>query len=62
MRSGDAQAADWTADPLWLNLDVVKAGKAYPVSDAIWNTAGGIIAANLMLDDVEKIYELAPTR
>jgi iron complex transport system substrate-binding protein len=60
--AGDAQAADWTADPLWQNLEVVKAGKAYPVSDAVWNTAGGIIAANLMLDDIEKIYELAPTR
>jgi len=60
--AADAQTTEWTADPLWLNLDVVKAGRAYPVSDAIWNTAGGIIAANLMLDDVEKIYELAPTR
>ena len=40
---GDAQAADWTADPLWQNLDVVKAGKAYVVDDAIWNTSGSII-------------------
>jgi iron complex transport system substrate-binding protein len=60
--AAEAQAADWTADPLWQNLEVVKAGKAYPVSDAIWNTAGGIIAANLMLDDLEKIYELPSTR
>jgi iron complex transport system substrate-binding protein len=57
----DAQAADWTADPLWQNLEVVKAGKVYPVSDAIWNTAGGIIAANLMLDDIEKVFELPST-
>jgi iron complex transport system substrate-binding protein len=57
-----AQANDWTADPLWQNLPVVKAGKAYAVDDAVWNTAGGIIAANLLLDDLEKIYELAPTR
>ena len=60
--AGDAQAADWTADPLWQNLDVVKAGKATMVSDAIWNTAGGFIAANLMLDDVEKFFELPSTR
>ena len=59
---GDSQAQDWLADPLWNNLAVVKAGKAHAVSDAIWNTAGGIIAANLMLDDVEKIYGLASTR
>lgn len=59
---GDTQAKDWLADPLWNNLAVVKAGKAFPVSDAIWNTAGGIIAGNLMLDDIEKIYGLASTR
>lgn len=55
-------AAEWTADPLWQNLPVVKAGKAYAVSDTIWNTAGGFIAANLLLDDIEKHYELASTR
>ncbi|KFC70656.1 ABC-type Fe3+-siderophore transport system, periplasmic iron-binding component [Devosia sp. LC5] len=55
-------AAEWTADPLWQNLAVVKAGKAYAVSDTIWNTAGGVIAANLLLDDVEKHYGLASTR
>lgn len=59
---GDKQAQDWLSDPLWQNLEVVKAGKAYPVSDAIWNTAGGYLAANLMLDDIEKFYELTPTR
>ena len=58
----DSQAADWTADPLWQNLEVVKAGKVHAVSDAVWNTAGGIIAANLLLDDVESIYGLASTR
>lgn len=55
-------AAEWTADPLWQNLPVVKAGKAYAVSDTIWNTAGGFIAANLLLDDIEKHYGLASTR
>ena len=57
-----AQASDWTSDPLWQNLPVVKAGKAHAVDDAVWNTAGGIIAANLLLDDLEKIYGLASTR
>lgn len=59
---GNTQAEDWLADPLWQNLAVVKAGKVHEVSDAIWNTAGGIIAANLMLDDIEAIYGLASTR
>jgi iron complex transport system substrate-binding protein len=60
--AAEAVASEWTSDPLWQNLEVVKAGKAHPVSDAIWNTAGGIIAANLMLDDIEDIYGLESTR
>jgi iron complex transport system substrate-binding protein len=60
--AADSAAADWMADPLWAALPVVQAGKAEPVSDAIWNTAGGIIAANVMLDDIERIYDLTSTR
>lgn len=60
--AADTAAAEWMADPLWAALPVVQAGKAQPVSDAIWNTAGGIIAANVMLDDIESIYGLASTR
>ncbi|CAM4473738.1 iron-siderophore ABC transporter substrate-binding protein [Paenibacillus phoenicis] len=60
--TGDGNASqteqDWTNDPLWKNLSAVKNGKAYKVDDAIWNTAGGIKAANLMLDDLYKFYEL----
>jgi iron complex transport system substrate-binding protein len=54
--SGEAQAAEWTDEPLWQNLGAVKAGKAVPVNDAIWNTAGGVIAANLLLEDIARIY------
>jgi iron complex transport system substrate-binding protein len=60
--AADTAAAEWMADPLWTALPVVAAGKAQGVSDAIWNTAGGIIAANAMLDELETIYALAPTR
>ncbi len=44
------------ADPLWQSLSAVKAGKVHQVSDAIWNTAGGILAAKLMLQDIAGIY------
>lgn len=47
---------EWTKDPLWQNLTVVKEGNAHKVSDIIWNTAGGVKAATLMLDDIEKIF------
>lgn len=56
---GDKQALstakEWMNDPLWKNLDAVKNGNAHEVSDATWNTAGGVIAANKMLEDIEKI-------
>ncbi|MHC0038203.1 ABC transporter substrate-binding protein [Pseudoneobacillus sp. C159] len=46
---------EWINDPLFQNLEVVKAGNIHKVSDTIWNTAGGVLAANLMLDDMEAI-------
>lgn len=45
---------EWTNDPLWKNLPVVKNNKAYKVDDVVWTTAGGVKAANLLLDDLEK--------
>jgi iron complex transport system substrate-binding protein len=55
---GDGKATDvekeWIEDPLFQNLEVAKKGEIHKVDDAIWNTAGGVMAANLMLDDLEK--------
>lgn len=56
--SASATEAEWTADPLWKNLNAVKNGKAISVSDAVWNTAGGILAAQKMLDEIQEL--LAP--
>lgn len=47
---------EWINDPLFKNLNVAKQGKVYKVSDAIWNAAGGVLAANYMLDDIEKYF------
>jgi len=57
--NGDASKAEqeWTNDPLWKNLSVVKNNKAYKVNDDIWNTAGGVIAANLLLDDLNSLRQ-----
>lgn len=44
----------WLSHPLWQQLAVVQADKAYAVSDAVWTTAGGIQAAHLLLDDLEQ--------
>ncbi|MBA8906438.1 iron-siderophore ABC transporter substrate-binding protein [Aminobacter ciceronei] len=56
------QSEEWLSEPLWQNLPVVKAGKAIAVDDAVWNTAGGVIAANLLLDDIARVYGVTPTK
>lgn len=55
--TGDGEASkqeeEWLKDPLFQNLKVVKNGKAFKVDDAIWNTAGGAIAADLLVDQLK---------
>ena len=59
--TGDKEAAkleeEWINDPLFQNLEVAKAKKVFKVDDTIWNTAGGYLAAELMLDDLETYFE-----
>ncbi|WP_226654312.1 ABC transporter substrate-binding protein [Guptibacillus hwajinpoensis] len=52
----NSTAEEWTNDPLWNNLQVVKDGNVHEVSDAIWNTSGGVLSANLMLDDIKEVF------
>lgn len=54
---GLAREEEWLNDPLFKSLNVVKNNKAYKVDDVIWNTAGGIKAANLMLDDLTNMLK-----
>ncbi|KYG28258.1 ABC transporter substrate-binding protein [Alkalihalobacillus trypoxylicola] len=49
---------DWISHPLWGNLDAVQANQSYIVDEVIWNMGGGILAANLMLDDIYDRLEL----
>lgn len=60
--TGDGKAnkteEEWTNDPLWKSLNVVKNGKTFKVNDVIWNTAGGVKAANLLLDELGKFYDI----
>ncbi|MZQ85400.1 ABC transporter substrate-binding protein [Paenibacillus sp. 5J-6] len=53
---GNKLEQEWLNDPLWKNLDVVQKSNVHKVSDAVWNTAGGIKAANLLLDDLEGYF------
>ncbi|TYS60133.1 iron-siderophore ABC transporter substrate-binding protein [Sutcliffiella horikoshii] len=58
--TGDGEATkikdEWLEDPLFNNLEVAQAGNVHEVSDAVWNTAGGVLAANIMLDDIEEVF------
>ncbi|SDX24204.1 iron complex transport system substrate-binding protein [Marininema mesophilum] len=53
-KEGSEIEKEWTQDGQWKKLDAVKNKRAYKVDDIIWTTAGGVEAANLLLDDIEK--------
>ncbi|MGH1042193.1 iron siderophore-binding protein [Bacillus wiedmannii] len=55
-KKGSELEKEYINDPLFKNLNAVKDSKAYKVDDVIWNTAGGVMAANLLLDDIEKRF------
>ncbi|WP_027631698.1 ABC transporter substrate-binding protein [Clostridium hydrogeniformans] len=54
---GLAREKEWVEDPLFNSLSAVKNNKAFKVNDTTWNTAGGIKAANIMLDDLEALLK-----
>lgn len=54
---GSAREQEWLKDPMFQSLKAYKNGKVYKVDDVIWNTAGGVKAANLMLDDIENFIK-----
>lgn len=62
LRSSDPSTSnsqtDWTAHPLWKTLKGVKNGKYYKVDVVTWNLSGGVLAANAMLDDVYRYFEI----
>ena len=48
---------EWLNNPLFKQLNAVKNGKVFKVSDTIWNTSGGIISANLMIKDLNNFLK-----
>lgn len=49
---------EWTSHPLWQGLDAVQADQVYEVDEIVWNLGGGILSANLMLDDIYDRFDL----
>lgn len=53
---GYAFEKEWMKTSLWKNLSAVKKGNVHRVNDVFWNTSGGIISANIMLEDLHTFY------
>ncbi|WP_281887475.1 ABC transporter substrate-binding protein [Paenibacillus sp. YYML68] len=58
--SNDAEkvSKEWMADPMFQNLNVAKTNKIVKVNEVVWNLAGGYKAANLLLEEVAKYFEV----
>ena len=50
---------DWSRHLLWQQLTAVKNKQVYLVSNVYWSLAGGILSANLMLDELEQLLDAA---
>lgn len=44
---------DWLNDPEFKKLNASKKGHVYKVSDDVWNTSGGVLSANQMIDELK---------
>jgi iron complex transport system substrate-binding protein len=55
-RDVDETMAQWTSTDLWKGLSAVKRDDVHQVNESHWNLGGGILAANAMLEDLEKYF------
>lgn len=47
------------SDPAWQQLSVVRHNRVRSLDDVIWNTANGILAAGVALDQIPQLFSLA---
>lgn len=48
----------WRSHPLWQVLKAPRTQQVYEVNQVTWLLSGGILGANLMLDELTEIYQL----
>ena len=51
---------NWSEHPLWQVLKAPRNDQVYAVDWVTWLLSGGILGANLMLDELSSLYHLAP--
>ncbi|MFZ4453140.1 ABC transporter substrate-binding protein [Salibacterium aidingense] len=49
---------EWTSHPLWQELEAVQNDEVYMVEEETWNAGGGVLSANLMVDDLYEIFDV----
>jgi len=49
---------EWSNHPLWKNLDAVKADQVYQIDESVWNLAGGVLSAHMLLDQLYEHFGL----
>ena len=59
---GDPSKERFQRNPLWKELEAVKAGHVYDVRDEIWMTSVSVQGAHLVLDDLAKTFGVGPAR
>lgn len=56
-KGGTLNQQEWMNDPLYANLNIAKNDTAFQVDEVVWNLAGGIKAANMLVDDIVRYME-----
>ncbi|NIJ10559.1 iron complex transport system substrate-binding protein [Saccharomonospora amisosensis] len=59
---GDQSRERFLRNPLWRQLNAVKAGNVHEVNDATWMLSVSLQGANFMMDDMAQIFEVDPMR
>lgn len=49
---------DWSSHPLWQNLDAARHDRVYDVDKVAWLMSGGIVGANLMMDQLYTHFDI----
>lgn len=59
---GEASKERFQRNPLWAELDAVKAGAVHDVADEIWMTSVSVQGAHLVLDDLAEVFGVDDSR
>lgn len=59
---GEERKKRFLANPLWDRLGAVKSGNVHEVRDEIWMTSVSIQGAEMILDDMAKVFQVDPAK